>query len=132
MLGLLGGDYAIKAPQNFLMVETYESHPTEVADLHGKRLVAAVETGESSQNQRASCQGTDRQGQDPGPPHARGLLGIQPNPQVWLGTNHRPTISGTDLAIWRRLREIPFTVAIHRDRLSRTWTGCWPQNTAVS
>ena len=46
MLGLLGTDYAIKLPQNFLMTRTHESHPTELADLHGKRLVAAIETGE--------------------------------------------------------------------------------------
>ena len=42
---------------------------------------------------------------------------LRPSHHVWLGTNHRPSIRGTDLAIWRRLREIPFTVAIPEDRV---------------
>jgi putative DNA primase/helicase len=35
-----------------------------------------------------------------------------PTCKVWLGTNHRPRISGTDLAIWRRIRLIPFNVTV--------------------
>ena len=45
MLNMLGEDYAIKAANDFLLAKRTE-HPTERADLHGKRLVACVETGE--------------------------------------------------------------------------------------
>ena len=31
---------------------------------------------------------------------------------MWLAANHLPKIHGTDLAIWRRIRVIPFTVTI--------------------
>ena len=41
---------------------------------------------------------------------------FSPTHKIWLGTNHRPTIRGTDYAIWRRLKEIPFTVTIPPDR----------------
>ena len=41
---------------------------------------------------------------------------FSPTHKIWLGTNHRPTIRGTDHAIWRRLREIPFTVTIPLDQ----------------
>jgi putative DNA primase/helicase len=34
---------------------------------------------------------------------------------VWIGTNHRPVIRGTDHAIWRRVRLIPFDVVIPDD-----------------
>jgi putative DNA primase/helicase len=31
---------------------------------------------------------------------------------LWLATNHKPEIRGSDLAVWRRIRLIPFTVTI--------------------
>jgi putative DNA primase/helicase len=36
---------------------------------------------------------------------------FQPRFKLWLGTNHEPVIRGTDPAIWRRLRKIPFVVS---------------------
>jgi putative DNA primase/helicase len=36
---------------------------------------------------------------------------FQPRFKLWLGTNHEPVIRGTDPAIWRRPRKIPFTVS---------------------
>lgn len=35
-----------------------------------------------------------------------------PQFKLWISTNHKPVIKGTDHAIWRRIRLIPFTVAI--------------------
>lgn len=37
---------------------------------------------------------------------------IRPEFKLWLGTNHKPVIRGTDQAIWRRVRLIPFDVVI--------------------
>ena len=37
---------------------------------------------------------------------------FDPEFKIWLATNHKPTIRGTDYAIWRRIRLIPFTVTI--------------------
>ena len=35
-----------------------------------------------------------------------------PEFKIWLGTNHKPIIRGTDNAIWDRIRLIPFNVRI--------------------
>lgn len=35
-----------------------------------------------------------------------------PEFKIWLGTNHKPTVRGTDNAIWDRIRLIPFLVSI--------------------
>ena len=112
MLGMLGGDYAIKAPQNFLMVKHHESHPTELADLHGKRLVAAVETGEHVRINEVLVKELTGKDSIRARRMREDFWEFTPSHHVWLGTNHRPSIRGADLAIWRRLREIPFTVAI--------------------
>jgi putative DNA primase/helicase len=36
---------------------------------------------------------------------------FRPRFKLWLGTNHEPVIRGTDPAIWRRTRKIPFLVS---------------------
>ena len=47
---------------------------------------------------------------------ARKLYGdefeFRPEFKLWMATNHKPTIRGTDLGIWRRIHIIPFTVTI--------------------
>lgn len=37
---------------------------------------------------------------------------FDPTHKLWLATNHKPVITGTDLGIWRRIRLIPFNVQI--------------------
>ena len=38
-----------------------------------------------------------------------------PTHKLWVAANHRPAVRGTDHAIWRRLKLIPFTVTITDD-----------------
>lgn len=111
--GILG-PYAMKAPSDLLMMRR-PSHPTELADLAGKRLVVAVETGEDGKLNETLVKeltGGDRI-------RARRMREnfweFEPTHKVLLATNHRPKVKGTDHAIWRRLQLIPFNVAIPRD-----------------
>jgi len=39
-----------------------------------------------------------------------------PQFKLWLGTNHKPKIVGANDGIWRRIRLIPFTVQIPKER----------------
>jgi putative DNA primase/helicase len=84
----------------------------DLATLEGKRLVAAVESDMGRRLAEAlvkQLSGGDRL-------KVRRLYAdayeIQPTFKLWLSTNHRPTIRGTDVAIWRRVRLIPFDVTI--------------------
>jgi len=112
ILDLLGTDYAIKAPAELLLARRGESHPTERADLHGKRFVACVEVDDGRRMAESLVKeltGGDRI-------RARRMREdfweFSPTHKVWLAANHRPIIRGTDHGIWRRVKLIPFNVMI--------------------
>jgi P4 family phage/plasmid primase-like protien len=112
MLGLLGPDYAVIAPPSLLLLRRGEHHPTELVYLFAKRLVVAMETEEGARlNEPLIKQLT---GSDP--ITARGMRQdnwtFDPTHKLWLCTNHKPVIKGTDHAIWRRPKLVPFNVAI--------------------
>ena len=109
VMGMLG-DYSMKATADLLMKT--DGHPTEKTDLFGKRFVAAIETGEGKKlNEEFIKEAT---GGDP--IRARrmreDMWQFDPTHKLFLATNHKPGIKGTDHAIWRRLRLVPFNVTI--------------------
>lgn len=115
ILDLLGRDYAMKAPTDFLMAKRSDSHPTEKADLFGKRFVACVETEDGrrlSESLVKELTGGDRV-------RARRMREdfweFASTHKVCLVTNHRPEIRGTDHGIWRRIKLVPFDVCIPDD-----------------
>ena len=42
----------------------------------------------------------------------KGGIEFDPQFKLWIATNHKPRIVGTDVGIWRRVRMIPFTQVI--------------------
>ena len=40
---------------------------------------------------------------------------FEPTHKVFLATNHKPVVKGTDNAIWERIRLVPFEVTIPED-----------------
>lgn len=42
-----------------------------------------------------------------------------PEFKIWIATNHKPVIRGTDLGIWRRIKLIPFEVNIPKDKVDK-------------
>jgi len=111
LLALLG-PYAMKATAELLMVTRNDRHPTERADLFGTRFVAAIETEEGGRLKEVFVK--EATGGDP--IRARRMREdfwqFDPTHKVFLATNHKPVIRGTDHAIWRRIKLVPFTVAI--------------------
>jgi len=107
------GDYAIQAAPDLLLAKR-GSHPTELADLFGARFVASVEVEEG----RRLAESLVKQLTGRDPIKARRMREdfwqFDPTHTVFLATNHRPEVRGTDHAIWRRIRLVPFTVTIPR------------------
>jgi putative DNA primase/helicase len=105
------GDYGLQAADDLLMVKR-GARPTEQADLFGRRFVANVETERDCRLSEALVKhltGGDRI-------RARRMREdfweFDPTHTLFLATNHRPEIRGTDHAIWRRIKLVPFDVTI--------------------
>ncbi|PWH18805.1 MAG: hypothetical protein DDG58_06040 [Ardenticatenia bacterium] len=118
-------DYAKRAAPNLLVQTSYERHPTEIADLLGARLVFSVEIEDGKQLAEALVKqltGGDRlkarfMHQD--------FFEFDPTFSLVLVCNHKPSITGQDLAIWRRIRLIPWEVTIPPEE-------CRPQDEVIA
>jgi putative DNA primase/helicase len=104
--------HAAIAPEGLLVEQRHEQHPERLAMLRGRRLVVSLELERRAtlaEGLVKSITGGDRIS-------ARFLYGqrfdFEPTHTVVLVTNHLPRVRGTDEAIWRRLRVVPFTVTI--------------------
>jgi len=106
------GDYALQIPTEALMVNNQTSISNDVARLRGARLVTAVEADEGARlNEPLIKQLTG--GDFVAARHLyQETIQFKPECKIWLSTNHKPRIRGTDHAIWRRIRLIPFRVTI--------------------
>ena len=111
LLTILGQDYAAQAAPELLVVGK-DRHPTEVADLYGKRLVASIEVEDG----RRLAEGLVKQltGGDKIKERLmrQDFFQFDPTHKLWLVANHKPVVKGTDYAIWRRILLIPFDVTI--------------------
>lgn len=108
----LCGDFAMRIATEALMVKKGESIPNDIARLRGARLVAASESDEG----RRLSEALIKQLTGGDTITARFMraewFDFRPQFKVWLATNHKPLVRGTDNAIWDRLRLIPFDVRI--------------------
>jgi putative DNA primase/helicase len=102
------GDYAATAPNAFLMAGA-QRHETEIARLHGLRLVIASEVNQEAKFDEAKVK--ELTGGD-------GLTArfmrqdhftFEPTHKLFLMGNHQPRVSAGGKSFWRRLRLLPFT-----------------------
>ncbi|MEE1840001.1 phage/plasmid primase, P4 family [Streptomyces sp. NPDC007076] len=110
------GDYADAAPPGFLMARPYEGHPTDLAELHGRRVIVCSEVKPGDKFDEARVKlltGGDRikarrMRQD--------FFSFEPTHKLWLLGNHRPEVGTGGFAFWRRMRLIPFERVVSDDR----------------
>ncbi|MER6316622.1 phage/plasmid primase, P4 family [Streptomyces sp. NPDC001581] len=110
------GDYADAAPPGFLMARTFDGHPTELAELHGRRVIVCSEVKPGDKFDEARVKlltGGDRikarrMRQD--------FFSFAPTHKLWLIGNHRPEVGTGGFAFWRRMRLVPFEKVVSDDR----------------
>src|SRR5262249_11573097 len=112
MLEMMGKDYAMMAPPGLLIVKRSETHPTERAALYGKRLVVDMEAAEGARLNEAWVKQLTGSDKISARRMREDFWDFAPTHKIMMATNYRPEIRETKNAIWRRVKLIPFTVAI--------------------
>ena len=119
----LFGNYTANISPDALMTKKANGGASsEIARLDGVRLAT---TSESNDGDRLA-EGLVKQLTGGDTITARFLYGNEfdftPQFKLWMTTNHKPIIRGTDDGIWRRLAIIPFTTKISLDKVDRNLT----------
>jgi putative DNA primase/helicase len=126
------GDYGCHTPTETLVTKQYDNAiPADLARLNGARMVTAIEANFN----RALDEARIKAMTGGEPITARFLYGnyfeFTPEFKLWVAANDRPRVRGTDDALWRRIRVIPFDVEIPaserdpglRAKLTEEWPG---------
>lgn len=118
---MLGG-YAANAQPDTLMTKKNDSGGGPNSDIARLKSVRFVSTEEPTEGVRLN-EGLVKQLTGGGKVTCRFLFGdefeYEPEFKIWIATNHKPVIRGTDVGIWRRIRLIPFEVNIPKDKVDK-------------
>ena len=115
------GDYASNAQPDTIMMRKFGDNGSgsDIARLRSARLVT---TEEPTEGVRLN-EGLIKQLTGGGKVTCRFLYGDEfeyaPEFKIWIATNHKPIIQGTDVGIWRRIRLIPFEVNIPAEKVDK-------------
>ncbi len=106
------GEYAMQAPPELLTLKHGPSHPTELAALMGARCVLSVEVEEGRRLAESLVKQLTGRDSISARFMRQDFFTFEPTHTVFMAANHKPIVKGTDGAIWRRIKLIPFEVVI--------------------
>ena len=115
------GDYAMNSPISTFLAKREGSSGSEaspdVARLPGVRLLTASEPPESARLDEGAIKAMTSNEVVTARHLNQGFFEFRPKFKLMISTNHFPTIRGTDLGIWRRIRLVPWTISIPEDEV---------------
>jgi putative DNA primase/helicase len=106
------GDYATVADVGTFIASNTERHPTDVAKLHGYRLVVAQETEKGRRWDEAKIKTMTGGDKMTACFMRQDFFDFIPKFKLFVTGNHKPQLSNVDEAMRRRLLLVPFTVQI--------------------
>lgn len=117
------GSYAMNIqPQTLAIKNGGQAANQDVARLKGARFVTTTEPNQGMKFD----EGTIKQITGGDTVTARFLYGkefeFKPEFKIWMATNHKPIITGTDNGIWRRMVLIPFNYTVPDDKVDKKLT----------
>lgn len=116
---ILGGYAANTQPDTIMLRKWGNDASSDIARLKGARFVTSEEPTEGVRLN----EGLLKQLTGGSKVTCRFLYGDEfeytPEFKIWVATNHKPVIRGTDVGIWRRIKLIPFEVNIPKDKIDK-------------
>jgi putative DNA primase/helicase len=106
------GDYATVADVGTFIASNTERHPTDVAKLHGYRLVVAQETDKGRKWDEAKIKMMTGGDKMTARFMRQDFFDFVPKFKLWVVGNHKPRLDNIDEAIRRRMLLVPFLVQI--------------------
>lgn len=114
------GDYATNIQPETIMVKPGTSGPTsDIARLKGARFVSCSEPNEGVRLNEGLIKQLTGGDKVTASKKYENEFEFYPEFKLWMSTNHKPVIRGTDVGIWRRICLIPFTVCIPEDKVDK-------------
>lgn len=102
------GDYAATGAPGLLVGNGKDRHPTEIADLFGRRMVTVHETGEGGHLKEDTVKQLTGGDKVKARFMRADFFEFDPTHKLQMLTNHKPIIKGQDNGIWRRVLLMPY------------------------
>jgi len=111
-IATLLGEYAMATPIETFMLKRDGAVPNDIARLRGSRFAHASEADQGKRLSEAIIKQLTGGDMVTARFMHKDFFEFEPTFKLWMGTNHKPEVVGTDNAIWDRIKLIPFTVTI--------------------
>lgn len=106
------GSYADMAAPNLLLAKRNEEHPAGVADLVGKRLVCTVEIEDGRRFDAALFKWLSGGDVIKARFMRENFFSFKPSHKLTIAANHKPFVTDSSIAFWRRMKLCAFNVQI--------------------
>jgi len=111
------GDYALNIQPETIMAKQFSGgSSSDVARLKGARFVNSAEPNQGAKLNESLVKQLTGSDTITARKMYENEVEFEPEFKLWMSTNYKPVIRGTDAGIWRRIRLIPFTVTIPEER----------------
>ena len=114
------GAYFSTLPPSFFVESQHPPHPTDLADLAGRRLVMSAEIPASRKFDETRLKEITGGDKIKARYIAKDFFEFDPSHTVWITCNEKPRIVSNDNGVWRRMRVIPFRVTITPEQMDRS------------
>jgi putative DNA primase/helicase len=115
----LAGEYGVDASIDTFLDRRNRESSNDLARLAGARFVCATELDEGKRLAEGLVKTLTGGEAIPARFMYQEYFEFTPIFKVWLAVNHKPSITGDDNGIWRRIRLVPFRVTIPQEEQDR-------------